>query len=200
VTVAVLIGVSLRNAGQAKPWTTAGRGEDRATSDPRSTTGRGEDKVTTSSPSTTGRIEDKVTTSSPSTTGRIEEKALTGRDLITFLKEQGAVAIHTPYPERELRGLAPKGWLLITRVPGREGAGISLLEFEAEIDAQVLGGVGCTLGRCRIVKLSEELMLAYQFVIGKLLTRAADARFAFSDATKARLREEFDNASEALRR
>lgn len=158
VSVAVLVGVRLRDSGQANPWNGL---------------------------------------------QRIEAKAITGRELITFLKEQGVVQNHINILANDpvMREIpARHGWFLITntKVAGRRG-GVFLFEFEEGIDAKVAPLSGCEIGRLRFVYSDEYGPLGYLAVLESLASPDASTRFALPDATATRLRREYTRTSESIR-
>jgi hypothetical protein len=137
-------------------------------------------------------------------TRRIAEKAITGRELITFLKEQGVVQNHIVIPANDRVMLdipARHGWLLITntKVAGQHGA-VFLFEFEEGIDAKVAPLPGCEIGRLRIGYTDNYGPLGYLAVLETLASREVSTRFVLPDATTTRLRREYTRTSEAIRR
>jgi hypothetical protein len=131
---------------------------------------------------------------------RAKEKSITGRDLVSFLKEYGAVQNHAVIPPneifREFRLPAVKAWGLLTK------RGVVLLfEFEEEVDARVSPIRGCQIGLLRLSpsEESDHNIWSYRTVLDALLSPEADSRFAFSNETKAHLRNEVNRVGRRVR-
>lgn len=119
---------------------------------------------------------------------RERELSLPARELVTFLKECGAVQDHTV--SLAFRDTRERTWQLTT-----SAGTVYLFEFDEEIDARVSSRPGCQIGLMRLSPAED--VGGYVKVLNALLSSEANARLSLSDETKTRFKSELKRVNQS---